>query len=69
MAKYRIVKVAGYAGLYRIEHKINFVLFYLWCDMCGTMTLRECETYIEYLLERDKIAAENPKDIVVKTYP
>ncbi len=65
MAKYRIVKMAGYEHSYKVQQKF-WKLF--WATIYSFLSLDEAENYIKTEIRQDKIRQENKKDIVIKEY-
>ncbi len=65
MAKYRIVKMAGYEQSYKVQQKF-WKLF--WATIYSFLSLDEAENYIKTEIRQDKIRQENKKDIVIKEY-
>jgi hypothetical protein len=65
MAKYRIVKMAGYEHSYKVQQKF-WKLF--WATIYSFLSLEEAENYIRTEIRQDKIRQENKKDIVIKEY-
>jgi len=65
MAKYRIVKMAGYEQSYKVQQK--FFRFF-WATIYSFLSLEEAEDYIKMDIRQDKIRQENKKDIVIKEY-
>jgi hypothetical protein len=65
MAKYRIVKMAGYEHSYKVQQKF-WKLF--WATIYSFLSLEEAENYIKTEIRQDKIRQENKKDIVIKEY-
>ncbi len=65
MAKYRIVKMAGYEHSYKVQQKF-WGLF--WATIYSFLSLDEAEDYIKMDIRQDKIRQENKKDIVIKEY-
>jgi hypothetical protein len=65
MARYRIVKMAGYEYSYKIQQK--FFMFF-WITTYRFLSLGEAENYIKMDIKQDKIRQENKKDIVIKEY-
>lgn len=58
MAKYRIVKLAGYENLYKVQKRF---LWFFWCDDTDTFSLKQCEKHIER-----EIGISGKKDTVVR---
>jgi hypothetical protein len=65
MAKYRIVKMAGYECSYKVQQKF-FRLF--WATIYSFLSLEEAEDYIKTEIRQDKVRQENKKDVVIKEY-
>jgi hypothetical protein len=69
MAKYRIVRQAGYIDRYKVQTKI---LGFLWIRISRNCSLKEAENFVDYEIRYDKRIKEgresNPRDTVVREY-
>ena len=68
MAKYRIVKKKHTLDSYMVQKKLLGLFWYTIVGDILHFDLRDCEWFVERNIQQAKIAKDNPRDIVVKTY-